>query len=336
MTEVPRAAVAFGWSGSYGRWALTSWPCRSGASRWSRSPHRCRLADFTVGRIRRYSRGCRQRARSIRWVPDLGMLTQSTLGWLRLRTRAGSFPGDSPNRWRAHVPRATDPPTEEPRMGAASLRTSVPGAAHPTTGHAWELSGPKRLTIPRRRANDGRPQEGVPMRFRRHASLAVAFGLFLSLSAGIRPGVSAAPATTRPNMLLIVSDDQTGWTFSPELNPSVYADLVDKGVLFNRAYDVSPECCPSRSEIMTGLYETHTGVDGNKIPLTRPTLPQKLHDIGYHTILAGKYLNSWPCTPRPEFDQWICSDEHSSLVDPTLNVNGTITHFTGYTTQIHW
>ena len=108
------------------------------------------------------------------------------------------------------------------------------------------------------------------MPFRRHASFAVALGLFLSLAVGIRPGVSAAPATTRPNILLIVSDDQTGWTFSPELNPSVYADLVDKGVLFNRAYDVSPECCPSRSEIMTGLYETHTGVDGNRIPLTRP------------------------------------------------------------------
>src|SRR6266496_4100895 len=171
-------------------------------------------------------------------------------------------------------------------------------------------------------------EEG-PMRSSRTVSLMVSFGLMVMVASGIRPEVNAAPAATKPNILVIVSDDQTWSTFSPDLNPSVYAQLVDKGVLFNRAYDVSPECCPSRSEILTGLYETHTGVDGNRIPLTRPTLVQKLHDTGYHTILSGKYLNSWPCTPRPEFDQWVCSDENSTLVDPTLNVNGTITHFTG-------
>ena len=33
-------------------------------------------------------------------------------------------------------------------------------------------------------------------------------------------------------------------------------------------------CCPSRSEIMTGLYEHHTGVDANDAPLLRPTLPR--------------------------------------------------------------
>src|SRR5690242_502881 len=75
------------------------------------------------------------------------------------------------------------------------------------------------------------------------------------------PRTASAPDPTPPNILLIVSDDQA-WpaTFSPQYNPTVYADLVDKGVLFNRAYDSTSECCPSRSEIMTGLYENHTGV----------------------------------------------------------------------------
>ena len=27
---------------------------------------------------------------------------------------------------------------------------------------------------------------------------------------------------------------------------------------------------------------------------------------GYRTMLAGKYLNSWPCDPRAEFDRWVC------------------------------
>src|SRR5205823_3468732 len=135
------------------------------------------------------------------------------------------------------------------------------------------------------------------------ALLLVATGLAL-----VAPTVGATPlggATTvqPPNVLLIVSDDQAWTTFNTDLNPGVYANLVDQGVLFNRAYDVTSECCPSRSEILTGLYEHHTGVDENTVALTRPTIVQALHDHGYRTMLAGKYLNSWPCAKRPEFDQ---------------------------------
>jgi len=166
------------------------------------------------------------------------------------------------------------------------------------------------------------------------ALLVVAAGLTLQAPA-VGAGSLRSPATGQPpNILLLVSDDQAWSTFNPDLNPSVYAQLVDQGVLFNRAYDVTSECCPSRSEILTGLYEHHTGVDENTVPLTRPTIVQALHDHGYRTMLAGKYLNSWPCARRPEFDQWYCTDEQSSLVNPIINVNGTWINFTGYTSQI--
>jgi len=119
--------------------------------------------------------------------------------------------------------------------------------------------------------------------------------------------------------------------------PSVFGELVDKGVTFTRAYDSASLCCPSRSQIMTGLYESHTWVDGNGVALKRPTVIQAVHDLGYRTSLTGKYLNSWPCDPRPEFDQWVCSGTGLSnyfYVNPTLNVNGTWENFTGYTTDI--
>ena len=77
-------------------------------------------------------------------------------------------------------------------------------------------------------------------------------------------------------------------------------------MLFKRAYVNTSLCCPSRAQIITGLYEHHTGVDTNAVPLERPTIVEALHDIGYRTMLAGKYLNSWACTPRPEFDRWAC------------------------------
>ncbi len=138
----------------------------------------------------------------------------------------------------------------------------------------------------------------------------------------------------RPNILLLVSDDQTDSTFSRSLMPDVYGQLVDQGVSFNRGYDVSSLCCPSRSEILTGLYEHHTGVDTDGAQLNRPTIVDALHGAGYRTMLGGKYLNSWPCTPRPEFDRWVCYGPTGQAVDPVLNVDGTPTQFTGYTTDI--
>jgi N-acetylglucosamine-6-sulfatase len=134
-----------------------------------------------------------------------------------------------------------------------------------------------------------------------------------------------------------VSDDQAWSTFDRDLMPSVFSQLVDRGVLFTRAYVDSSLCCPSRSEILTGLYEHNTGVDGNRIQLTRPTIVEALHDLGYRTALAGKYLNSVRCDPRPEFDRWMCSGHKPSdysLRDPYLNVNGSWRRFRGYTVQI--
>jgi N-acetylglucosamine-6-sulfatase len=148
----------------------------------------------------------------------------------------------------------------------------------------------------------------------------------------------ASARGSRPNILLIVSDDQAWSTFSRALMPSVYSQLVDHGVLFKRAYVDTPLCCPSRAQILTGLYEHDTGVDANEVALNRPTFPMALHDAGYRTMLAGKYLNSWPCEPRPEFDRWICvgTPEPStySLVDPYMNVDGEWQRFSGYQPDI--
>lgn len=117
----------------------------------------------------------------------------------------------------------------------------------------------------------------------------------------------ASAGPSRPNILLIISDDQAWSNFSRRLMPAVFTDIVDRGALFTRAYASSSVCCPSRAEMFTGLYEHHTNVDSNMVPLLRPTVAMALHDAGYRTMMAGKYLNSWAsCAPRPEFDRWSC------------------------------
>jgi N-acetylglucosamine-6-sulfatase len=179
---------------------------------------------------------------------------------------------------------------------------------------------------------------------RRVAALLATAMFLVTMSPTAHSDVVARPAAAdrlpanRPNILLLVSDDQQMATFTRALMPGVFSGLVDRGVRFDRFYVNSSLCCPSRSEILTGLTEQHTGVDDNNVPLTRPTIVEALHDLGYRTMLSGKYLNSLPCDPRPEFDRWVCqfqnNDNGLSLVDPTLNVDGTERSFAGYTTQI--
>lgn len=160
-------------------------------------------------------------------------------------------------------------------------------------------------------------------------------------SSSVRSDVTV-PAGGPPNVLLLVSDDQAWSTMGPDLMPTVYSEIVQNGQLFERAYVQTSLCCPSRSQILTGLDERHTGVDANDVPLDRPTIVRALHDAGYRTMLAGKYLNSEPCDPLPEFDRWVCATRPPEgsqpndyeNVDPTLNVDGTFNRFDGYVAQI--
>ena len=149
------------------------------------------------------------------------------------------------------------------------------------------------------------------------------------------PAEAAVPG--RPNILLIISDDQPTRLFDRELMPETFSRLVDQGARFDRAYVNTPLCCPSRAQIFSGLRGHHTGVDVNSIPLTRPTIIQGLQDAGYRTILGGKYLNSMPCTKPPGFDRWACVGpgiDGYTMVNPKTNVDGTWRDLTGYSTDL--
>jgi N-acetylglucosamine-6-sulfatase len=161
-----------------------------------------------------------------------------------------------------------------------------------------------------------------------------------SASAAEVPGPAAARAPAgAPNVLLLIADDQAPAMFSRTTMPTVFRELVDQGVRFDKAYVNSAICCASRAQMFTGLHEAHTGVDSNSVKLTRPTIFQALHDWGYRTGMAGKYLNSESCTvPHPEFDFRACQQHGApsglTLQDPTLYVNGTWKSHVGWTPQI--
>ena len=142
----------------------------------------------------------------------------------------------------------------------------------------------------------------------RHAAVLLAAALALAPAAG-----------ARPNVVLIVTDDQR-WDTLRHM-PTVQAELVGKGVTFRNAFVVNPLCCPSRATIFTGRYSHTTGVWGNVAAgehggLTAfarhegSTLPVWLDRAGYTTVLLGKYINGYEpergdLYKPPGWDRWL-------------------------------
>jgi N-acetylglucosamine-6-sulfatase len=116
----------------------------------------------------------------------------------------------------------------------------------------------------------------------------------------------------KPNVLIILTDDQRFDSFNETFMPKTYERIARQGVVFDKAYVTTSLCCPSRASIFSGLLARHHGVARNDTRLKRsnyntfPTFPEKLRAAGYYTGLVGKYLNSWKGDWRTkEFDYWI-------------------------------
>jgi arylsulfatase A-like enzyme len=137
----------------------------------------------------------------------------------------------------------------------------------------------------------------------RHLAVIVFSGLALLVAN------ESAGAATRPNILIIVTDDQRAGL---RAMPETARLFVRNGVNYRRAYVTDPLCCPSRASIMTGRYPHNTGVQSNvehpelgveaALALDPSTTIQRyLHDAGYATGIFGKYLNRWDLSQAPPF-----------------------------------
>lgn len=114
--------------------------------------------------------------------------------------------------------------------------------------------------------------------------------------AGLQPGSAARPAG-KPNIVFLFSDQQHWQALScvdkffrtPNLD-----SLAAGGALFERCFCTTPQCSPSRSSLLTGLYPSKTGVFGNIGAAGGNDLHQKtvgaiLQQGGYHTAYFGKW-----------------------------------------------
>ena len=158
------------------------------------------------------------------------------------------------------------------------------------------------------------------------AAAVAAISLLAALALG-RGDEAAAQAQTKPNLVVILTDDQTLSDLyerrahkRQHVMESTLRLLGDEGVSFRRAYASNPISCPSRSTLLTGQHSFNHRIRANVFPggefcsapgrfeLER-TLPVWLQASGYRTLHFGRFLNGWghfdPYQVPPGWDRWV-------------------------------
>lgn len=151
-------------------------------------------------------------------------------------------------------------------------------------------------------------------------------------------GAKASP----PNIILIVTDDQTAASFNDRYMPRTRQRIAGHGVSFANAVVSTPVCCPSRATMLTGQYAHNNGVTANNpgyilLEDKRNVLPVWLGRAGYRTVHVGKYLNGYTQVkgqvPAPGWDRWL-SLTSSSYLQPSFSIDGKRRTYDEYLTGV--
>ncbi|MBI1343312.1 MAG: sulfatase-like hydrolase/transferase [Terrimonas sp.] len=110
--------------------------------------------------------------------------------------------------------------------------------------------------------------------------------------------IGKLPAQDRPNILIIMTDEQSVESMSyylgkKYLNTPNMDYLAANGVSFTNTYCANPLCVPSRSSIFTGRYPHELGIQSNDEtlidPVRFPTMGTIFSQAGYETGYVGKW-----------------------------------------------
>lgn len=153
----------------------------------------------------------------------------------------------------------------------------------------------------------------------RSCAIGLAIAFLAACSAGVRDG----HATERPpNIVLILTDNQSAWTLGCYGNPDIRSPNIDglasDGMLFERCFSSNAVCSPTRATLLTGLIPSQHGVhsylaagspqmgpDAHSTIAEFRTLPKILSEAGYTCGLCGKWHLGDNLKPQEGFTYWV-------------------------------
>ncbi len=153
------------------------------------------------------------------------------------------------------------------------------------------------------------------------------------------------PAKGRPNIVLVMADDQGWGDMAYNGHPHLVTPNFDKaaatGLRFDRFYAAAPVCSPTRASVMTGRTPNRMAVFkwGHPIRPQEVTLAEALQKAGYVTGHFGKWhlgsvRRGSPASPGANgFDQWISAPNFYDN-DPIFSVQGKATSFEGESSMV--
>ncbi|MCR9201296.1 MAG: sulfatase [Planctomycetaceae bacterium] len=115
------------------------------------------------------------------------------------------------------------------------------------------------------------------------------------LTVSVCSGPAFAADDTRPNVLIMISDD-VSWPHasaygSKMVDTPVFDQVAERGILFDNAFCCAPGCSPSRAALLTGRHIwmiEEAGTHASYFKTQYQTFPERLAAAGYFTGSVGK------------------------------------------------
>lgn len=142
-------------------------------------------------------------------------------------------------------------------------------------------------------------------------------------------GAGVQAAARRPNVLLVLTDDQRWDAMGLGGNPNLKTPNIDRigkeGVYFKNTFCTTSLCSPSRASILSGVYAHAHGVIDNftEYPAQLASFPRTLQAAGYDTAYFGKWhMGEENDEPRPGFNWFVTHKGQGKYFDTEFNLNG--------------